>query len=238
MKNYHQKLLKVNNPPKILFKYPSRGRPGRFFNSLNSIYNNLDDPHNFLVSCTLDLDDPSMNNDEVIDKINTYKNISIAWGKSISKIDAINRDMPNYNWDILICMSDDMQFNIYGFDTMVRVDILAHFPDMDGLLHYPDQDAKEALATMYIAGKKWWEFRGKNIYHPSYKSLWADNEEQLVAQMMRKYKYCGYQINVHNNPAYGHLERDEMFDEQQGYWSEDEKNFYDRKERHFDLYIK
>ncbi len=139
------------------------------------------------------------------------------------------------DWDILICMSDDMLFNIFGFDVMIAVDMLAHFPLMDGLLHYPDQDAKSYLATMYIAGKKWWEFRNKNIYHESYKSLWCDNEEMLVSQMCGKYKYCGYQINIHLNPAYGHLERDDMFNEQQGHWGEDERNFNERKARNFDL---
>lgn len=221
--------------PKILFKFPSRGRKDRFFKSLDSLYNNLDDPYNFHISCTLDTDDKEMNNDEVIERVMSYNNTSIGFGESKSKIHAVNRSMPDYDWDICIVQSDDMIFNIYGFDTMVRVDMLTHFPNMDGLLHYPDQDAKSYLATMYIAGRKWWEFRNKNIYHPTYKSLWCDNEEMAVAKMCDKYFYCGYQINVHLNPAYGHLPKDEMFNEQQGHWNDDEKNFYERQTRNFDI---
>jgi hypothetical protein len=225
----------MSKPPFKLFKYPSRGRPDRFFKSLDSIYNNVSDVDYFHVCCTLDTDDATMNNQEVIDKIKSYPNISIEWGESKSKIDAINRSMPDIPWDILFCMSDDMSFNLFGFDVCVGVDMLAHFPDLDGLLHYPDQDAKEYLATMYIAGRKWWERRGRNIYHPSYKSLWCDNEEMAVAQMLGKYKYLGYQINLHLNPAYGHLEKDPMFLEQQDHWNEDEENFNQRKARNFDL---
>lgn len=225
----------MNNPPKILFKYPSRNRPDRFFASLDSLYNNIDDLNNFLVSCTLDIDDDAMNNPETVERIKKYKNISIEWGYSTSKINAVNRSMPDYDWDICIVHSDDMVFNIYGFDTMVRVDMMTHFPNMDGLLHYPDQDAKEWLATMYIAGRKWWEFRDKNIYHPSYKSLWCDNEEMECAQRTGKYKYCGYQINHHLNPAYGHLPKDEMFESQQSDWNHDEDNFNARRIRNFDL---
>lgn len=225
----------MNNPPFKLFKFPSRGRPDRFFKSLDSIVYNISDKDHYHISCTLDVDDASMNNESVITTIKSYPNTSIEWGKSESKIHAINRDMPNIDWDICFCMSDDMLFNIFGFDTMVGVDMMTHFPAMDGLLHYPDQDAKEYLATMYIAGRKWWEFREKKIYHPSYKSLWCDNEEQDVAQRMGKYKYMGYQINLHLNPAYGHLEKDEMFLQQQGHWNQDEENYKQRKSMNFHL---
>lgn len=225
----------MNNPPKILFKYPSRNRPQRFFQSLDSLYNNLDDPDNFLISCTLDEDDLTMANDIVVERIKQYKNTQIEWGLSKSKVDAVNRSMPNYDWDICIVHSDDMVFNIYGFDTMIRVDAMTHFIDSDFLLHYPDQDAKEYLATMYIGGRKFYERFGY-IYHPSYKSLWCDNEIMTIAQMLGKYKYLGYQINVHLNAAYGHMERDALFDEQQGHWNDDEINFYERKARNFDLH--
>ena len=211
----------MSNPPFKLFKYPSRERPERFFKSLDSLVNNISDKDYYHVSCTLDLDDPTMCNDEVIARIKTYENVSVEWGYSKSKVDAINRSMPDIPFDILICHSDDMEFNIFGFDVMIGVDMMNWFPEMDGLLHYPDQDAKEFLATMYIAGRKHYEKFGF-IYDPKFKSLWCDNLVQAVAIHMGKYKYCGYQINVHNNPAYGHLPKDDLFNEQQGHWNHDE----------------
>lgn len=228
--------MRHSNPPFKLFKYPSRGRPGRFFDGLDSIYNNISDVDYFCVSCTLDSDDETMNNPVVIEKIMSYgKNISIEWGESVSKIHAVNRNIPDIPFDILICMSDDMRFNIFGFDTMIGVDMMNHFPEFDGLLHYPDQDAKQALATMYIAGRNWWERRHRNIYHPAYLSVFADNEEMTVAQKLGKYKYCGYQINIHLNPAYGHLQRDTLFNHQQGQWPHDEKLYHQRLANNFYL---
>lgn len=221
--------------PFKLFKFPSRNRPDRFFSSLDSIYKNVSDKNYFHVCATLDEDDLLMNNKTVIDRINTYPNISIAWGKSTSKINAINRNMPDIHWDICINMSDDMIFTTFGFDVMIGVDMLNHFPDYSGLLHYPDQDAKAALATLYVAGRKWWEFRGKQIYHPSYKSLWCDNEEQLAAKTCGKYLYLGFPLVLHLNPAYGHLPKDEMFERQQSDWSVDESNFLQRRAINFDL---
>lgn len=225
-----------NNPPKILFKYPSRGRPERFFSSLDSLYNNIDDPYNFLVSCTLDTDDLSMNNSEVIERVMAYKNISIEWGESTSKINAVNRSMPDYDWDIVIVHSDDMVYNLYGFDSMVRVDMMTHFPEMDGLLHYPDQDAKEALATMVIMGRNLYNKFGY-IYNPDFKSLWCDNLLQDIAQKLGKYKYCGYQINLHLCPAYGYLEKDELWLRQQGDWAHDEALYIEIKNRGYDLHL-
>lgn len=224
----------MSKPPFKLFKYPSRNRPERFFNSLESIHNNISDKDYYHVSCTLDTDDLTMNNPQVIERINSYPNTSIEWGASESKINAVNRSMPNIEWDILFCHSDDMIFTLYGFDVLVGIDMLNNFPDFDGLLHYPDQDAKAALATMFIAGRKYYQ-RFNYIYHPSYKSVFCDNEVQDIAKILGKYFYCDYQINLHLNPAYGHLERDEMFNRQQGDWPQDELNYYQRRALNFYL---
>lgn len=229
----------MNNPFKILFKYPSRGRVERFFAGMDSIYNNLNDRQNFHVLITADTDDPTMNNEEIRERIKKYPNAFIIYGESKSKIDAINRDFDVVgewkDFDILICMSDDMRFNTYGFDDMIRVDTNSLSPLFDCLMHYPDQDAKSALATLYVAGRRWFEFRNRKIYHPSYKSLWCDNEEMEVAKICGKYRYPGYLICLHMNPAYGHLERDALFNEQQGHWNDDERNYIERKSRNFDL---
>lgn len=226
----------MSEPFNILYKYPSRNRPTRFFEGLDTIINNTADKDYFHVACTLDLDDLSMNNEGVINKIESYPNTSIQWGESISKIDAVNRSMPDYDWDIIVNMSDDMRFNLYGFDQCIRIDMNAHFPNFDGLLHYPDQDAKDWLATMYIAGKNFYNKFGF-IYDPQFKSLWCDNLVMKTAQHMGKYKYCGYQINVHLNPAYGHLEKDSMFLEQQGHWGHDELIYQQIVSEGIDNYI-
>lgn len=226
----------MSSPAFILFKYPSRGRPERFFSSLDSLVNNIGDVDYYHIACTLDDDDLSMNNPEVIERIGGYKNVSIQWGTSISKINAINRSMPNIPFDILVCHSDDMIFNFFGFDQHIRVDMNTHFPNYDGLLHYPDQDAKDYLATMYIAGVNFYKLFNY-IYNPSFKSLWCDNLVMEIAQKLGKYKYCGYQINLHLNPCYGHLPRDAMFDEQQGHWGHDEALYNEIKTRGYDLHL-
>lgn len=219
--------------PVILFKLPSRSRPERFFKALDSIVNNLSDTENYHISCTLDEDDQTMNNDEVKLNIASYKNISISWGTSKSKIHAVNRDIPNIKWDILIVGSDDIFFNVYGFDEMVRSEMYNHFPNGDGYVHFSEKDSKSALCVMTVCDKKYYDRFGY-IYHTDYKSLWCDNEQMEVAKMLGRYVYIPYSIMEHLNPAYGYIERDAMFDEQQSIgWTIDNETFNRRKALNF-----
>lgn len=229
----------MSQPFKILFKYPSRGRPEKFFRGLDSIYNNLADKENFHVSCTLDLDDESMVNAEVgIRLMMNYKNVSVAWGRSKSKIHAINRSMPDLtDYKIIICMSDDQIFTLYGFDDLIRIDMNSVFPEFDGVLNYLDKDTGGSLATLYVAGVNWYKRRG-HIYHPSYISLWADNEVQDAAKLADKYHFCGTLIYWHANPAYYPEEgRDAQFEAQQAQpvWDADEANYNKRKLINFEI---
>lgn len=217
---------------KILIKFPSRSRPERFFEALDSIINNVADVDNYIIWCTLDLDDTSMMNPEVIKRLHSYDKVVCEWGLSESKINAVNRNVPlDIEWDILVVMSDDMRFIFWGFDQIIRQPFVEQ--GLDLLVHIPDQDARAALATMYIAGRTFYE-RFNYIYHPSYKSVWCDNDISDQAKLLNKYYY--YDITgviLHLNPAYGHLERDEMFDRQQNDWNEDEANYYKRKALNF-----
>jgi hypothetical protein len=231
----------MNHPLKILFKFPCRGREKVFFESLDSLNDNIRDKQNYLISLTIDVDDAILNTPEVVERINEYPNTEIQWGYSKSKIHAINRSMPEYDWDIIICWSNDQFATFYGFDDIMRMDILNKWGNngLDGLAHFPEPDTKDILNVLYIATRKYYE-RFNYIYHPSYQSLWCDNESMLVAKALGKYHFFGTTgLYVHKNPAYSHhkMERDELFDQQQGLWQVDEDNFQKRKANNFDLHL-
>lgn len=220
---------------KILFKLPSRGRPERFFKALDSIIDNVRDLDNYHVSCTLDTDDELMNSEEVISKIRTRKNVSIEWGLSTSKIHAVNRNIPEIGWDIICIGSDDIFFNVFGFDEMIRMEFNQHFPNGDGYLHFKEKDSGAALCVMTCCDKKYFDRFGY-IYHPDYLSLWADNEQMEVAKKLGRYVYIPYDIMDHKNPAYGYLEKDEMFISQQKIgWTTDQQTYNKRKAKNFGL---
>lgn len=223
--------------PRIVINFASRSRPTRFFEALDSIYKLAANPDDFGVHCVLDTDDNSMNNHDVIGKLATYNNLRACFDKSEGKIHAINRDLHMLGlFDILVNFSDDMKMTAYGWDTLIRDGFRINAPDYDGFLHYPDSSAGIALSTMHVVGKKYHDRFGY-IFHPSYISLWADNENQDVAKKLGKYFYMGIPIFDHYHPAYRMVEWDEQYRRQQDdkIWAKDELNFNERKEKNFGL---
>ena len=217
---------------KILFKYPSRSRRGRFLDGIDSILDNLHDQENFQILVTADFDDTDMR--DLPQYVAEHPNIRVQYGTSESKIHAVNRDMEFADdWDIVVVMSDDMLIKFTGFDEVIRGDFKKH--GLDTLLHYPDNDAKNLLAVLYIAGKTFYDRFGF-IYDPRFKSLWCDNLIMEQAQILGKYQYIDFPgMFVHLNPAYGHLERDELFNTQQAFWDEDFKMYCKIKENGYEL---
>jgi hypothetical protein len=235
----------MSDPLKILFKYPSRGRVDRFFDGMDSILNNVRDKENYGILATFDWNDnkDGMADTWVENLLNRgYANFVWIYGDSKSKVDAINRDFDKIgthfpsmkDWDIIICMSDDMRFSFYGFDDIIRLEFQQH--GLDTYLHIPDQDAKAALSTLYVAGRTYFDRFGF-IYNPAYESLFCDNEADDIAKILGKYRFVNFTGLVnHLNPAYGHLPKDEMFLRQQETgWTKDQKTYYDRKIKNFDL---
>lgn len=230
----------MNAPLKILFKFPCRGRKDMFFKSLDSLNDNIRDRSNYLVSLTLDTDDEILNTPEMIEKISAYPNTKIEWGVSESKVHAINRSLPDYDFDVMVCWSQDMHLTMFGADDILREYILQvqnNRGDFDFLFHIPERDSMEVLNVLYIATKPYYK-RFNYIYHPSYLSLWCDNESYSVAKLLNRYHYVGVLgLYEHRNMAYSEygIQRDILFDEQQAHWAVDEANFYERRKVKFDL---
>jgi len=223
---------------KILYKFASRSRPEKFIKCIENISINQNH-EDYLIFATLDTDDLSMNNEDMIEKMKLYPKLYVTWGKSDNKIHAINRDMelaPDF--DILINMSDDMLFVEKGYDKIIIEDMLANFPDLDGVLHYNDGNQFDNVMTMTIYGKPYYD-RFKYIYHPSYISLFADNEQTSVAKQLVKYKYMGDDkiIFKHFHPAWGLSGMDSQYEktEARDLWDKDEANHRNRRNKNFDL---
>lgn len=223
---------------KILYKFPSRSRPQKFIDAVDNIF--LNQLHeDFLVMATLDSNDESMNNENMKVKMKCYDRLYPIFGESKNKIHAVNRDMELApEWDILIVMSDDMVFVEKGFDRKIIGDMDDYFRDLDGVLHYNDGNQKDNVMTMTIYGRKYYN-RFNYIYHPSYESLFADNEQTQVAKKLNKYKYMGDDkiLFRHKHPAWGLAQMDAQYykTEAREVWMRDENNYNGRKIINFDL---
>ena len=219
---------------KILIKFPTRSRPEKFFEVLDKYIELLEEPENthFLVSC--DLDDPSMFNPEVIERLNGYRNLVLRFGMNKNKIEAINADMEGRDFNILLLASDDMIPQQEGYDTVIRQNFKKFFPDTDGVLWFNDGYQGKNLNTLCILGKKYYDRFGY-IYHPSYVSLWCDTEFTEVSKILNKVKYIDHLIIKHEHPVWLGQEWDELQKKNDSFNNRDMQNFAKRKENNFEI---
>jgi hypothetical protein len=78
-----------------------------------------------------------------------------------------------------------------------------YFPDTDGILFFNDGYQKNKLNTLCILGKKYFDRFGF-IYHPEYKSCWADNEFMEVGNKLNRQQYIDDVIIRHEHPDWGY----------------------------------
>mgnify|MGYP001611619532 FL=1 len=117
--------------------------------------NNVADKDNFIVLVSADRDDAFMYNKEILTAIKPHTDsgkIVICFDKSISKADAINRDMELVtDWDIVVNVSDDVSF-VQGFDEQIRNNFTNNFPDTNGQMYY-DAGSRDVI----VIGKAYYE---------------------------------------------------------------------------------
>ncbi len=183
---------------KILYKYPTRDRPLKFSKCINEYYKLMDRTSDFNFIVTVDEDDKKMNDESVIDFMNQIPKCKYVFGNSSTKIEAINADIPNDDWDILVLISDDMIPEVAGFDDIIRQKMMKHFPDTDGVLWFFDGWRRD-LNTLCILGRKYYDRFGY-IYHPDYKSFWSDAEFTEVATALDKQVFIDQVIIRHLHP--------------------------------------
>ena len=106
-----------------------------------------------------------------------YTDGQINFDKNTDKIGAINSHINDchFDFDIVVCASDDMIPQVYGWDDEIASAMTEHFPNLDGCTHFNDGYTNIRLITLSILGRKLYEHFGY-IYHPDYKSLYCDNE--------------------------------------------------------------
>lgn len=225
------------NPYKILIKFPTRNRPNRFFETLDlyiSKAKNIKDI-SFLITC--DIDDNTMNNFDTQNRLNEYQtkyNLQYFFENSTSKIEAINANIDKViDWDILLLASDDMVPIVDGYDDIIREDMSLYHPNLDGILWYKDGHQIKTN-TLSILGKTYYN-RFNYIYHPSYKSLFCDNEYTEVAVFLGKYYKTERTIIEHIHPSYNKQVYDELYIKNETYFELDKTNFELRKQNNFDL---
>jgi glycosyltransferase involved in cell wall biosynthesis len=230
---------------RILLKCPTRSRPQKIMDTLTRYMKLANHPEQLGVVLSCDDSDMTMSRNlvhEEIDKIlkkTAYH--KIFTGPNTSKIEACNANMSeiDWEWDIVVLVSDDMIPQVQGYDDAIRNHMLARFPDTDGILWFNDGYQGEKLNTLTIFGRKMYDRFGY-LYHPDYKSLFCDTEltDLCKGELKDKCLYVSYPIIRHEHPGTGFAQNmDELYDRNQKYWDEDMHTYIRRKKYPYDWSI-
>ena len=220
--------------PTLLIKIPTRSRPHQFFKNLDSFYQKISHnvPYLFLITC--DEDDDSMNNSMVKHRLESYPNLAFTFSSNKSKVEACNKDLDQYDFDILLAVHDDMQALAKGFDEIIVKTMLEHFPDLDGVLNFNDGFVGGQCNTLPVVGKKFFDRFGY-LYNPAYKALVCNVELTNISKMLRK-EYVVEQVIIrHNHPSWNAGKQDAQYTKNEQYHSQDVQTFVERRSKQFDL---
>jgi len=217
---------------KILIKFPTRGRPEQFISTLNKYIKYAEGELEFVITC--DSDDKTMNNYDMIARLDLYDNLTYSFGESNNKIHAVNKDMEGREFDILLLASDDMIPIRGGYDTIIKKAMTKLYPDTDGVLWFNEGYLGMNNNTLSIMGKKYYD-RFNYIYHPDYKSLWCDNEFMEVGNILGKQTYIDLVIIEHKHVHYVGGEEDAIHKLNTQHHPIDKATFNKRKVKGFPI---
>jgi hypothetical protein len=218
----------------IIIKFPSRSRPEKMIAHLNNIRATIG-IESYLVYLIIDDNDPSIT-DEVHYSIlqqGRFMNMRVSWQKSFSKIDAINRRVPDdIRWKYMVVTSDDMHFTR---DYWGEIILGAFKYTSKGCLHFPDGHNNN-LITLPVINKRFHDRFGY-VYNPAYFSVFCDNEMTEVSQITKEYYFVPVDIVEHRHYRWGFGQPDSQNIFQDGpiMYSKDSKTFFDRKIINFGL---
>ena len=151
----------------------------------------------FVIS--MDFDDLTMNNQSMTDYLGSKNSERIElvyfFGQSNGKIDAINRDIPLEGWDIIVATADDME-PFQDWDKTMIENFKENF--FKAINYNTDPRVKDfkTLITLPVIGKDLYKHFGY-IYHKSYRSEFADNEQTMEFEKMGILEHVDRQPIIH-----------------------------------------
>ena len=227
---------------RILLKCPTRSRPQKVTATLKKYISLAHQKDLIGVAVSCDDNDTSMNRPVIQNELRDILS-PLAWHRVFyspnrNKIEACNANMReiDYEWDIVVLVSDDMIPQIAGWDTVIRNHMNTYFPDTHGILWFNDGHQGDKLNTLCIFGRKMYEEFG-HIYHPEYKSLFCDTEltDRCRADLASKCRYIPYCVIRHEHPGTGYAQNmDTLYAKNQTYWNEDMYTYIRRKTYTYD----
>ncbi len=215
---------------RLLCKYPSRDRPEQFLKTLKGWIDLAENPADISFLISYDADDATMTDAVISQAKALHPDVTCVRGNSKSKVAAINANINEYDkpWDVVLVISDDFFCRRRGWDSVIRNAMQKSFPDTDGSLWIFD-NSQRRINTLPCMGRRFYD-RFKFIYHPSYQSLFCDNEQSEVGLKLLKLVFVEDVIASHEHPMWGKgMKKDALYARNDKFWNQDKANFLRRQ---------
>lgn len=221
----------------LLIKYATRSRVPWFCRAIKNITDTIE-TSDYQILVSADLDDTIMNHDYVARFLLAYPKVKLVYGYSKSKVDAINRDMDKADpWNLLINFSDDMVFNVNGWDQIMMKAHAERWPNGEPFFaHWNDGVVGDKLPTMSIMNKAYYDIDGY-IYYPEYKSFSCDAEAFFVARARGMHHYFEQELFKHVHSSSVGLPYDELYHLNSLHTPHDTKLYWERLHADFGLKV-
>lgn len=225
---------------RILLKCPTRNRPQKIMSTLSAYMRLANHPEQLGVAISCDHDDTSMSRNLVHEELHRILGKtawhSIFMSPNKSKIEACNANMNeiDWEWDIVVLVSDDMIPQVQGYDDVIRMHMT---PDTNKILWFNDGYQGDKLNTLCVFGRQMYNHFGY-IYNPDYKSLFCDTEltDLCRGELKDRCVYIPYCIIRHEHPGTGYAQNmDSLYERNQKFWNEDMYTYIRRKAYAYDL---
>lgn len=220
---------KMSTP--LLVRMPTRGRPEQALRVLQR-YRSMAQSH-VAIEVVIDTDDEMMNCALVLQQLCDL-DVVITVGNHKSKIEAVNGGRVD-DWSILVLASDDMCPVVQGYDARIVEEMNKHFPLRDGALNFNDsynrdhvRSGQPILNTLPIIGRHLWEQFGY-VYHPSYGSLYVDDEFTELMTQMRRLVFIDDVIIEHRHYAAGKAPKDVLYTHNDDKWGALDKQLFEQR---------
>lgn len=221
----------------LLIQFPTRERPEKFLMVAQKYINLLKDKQNWMMNVSCDTDDFSMNNTKMINAVYSLAeegHIFLNFNDNVNKIQAVNANVNDFEYDIILLASDDMIPKEPNYDETIREYYRKFFPNYDGVLHFNDGYQADRLNTLSILGKAYYNRFGY-IYNPIYQSFYADDEFDNVSRRIGKRKYFDQCIIKHEHPNFGFVPNDALYIKNNAPMEHDKSIYQQRLANNFGL---
>jgi len=195
---------------KILFKYPSRGRPVWFLKTLHLWLHLMSGKYDCDFLIAMDINDPTMNNDLIRDCIaqmdDSYSRAKVDYfyRDHTGVVDAMNSAISSRDFDFVMPVSDDVVPTKANYDERLVECMNEAWPNMDGAIHFHDGNRGQAYfwATIPVMGQTLYRERGYFL-DPYFISGGADRDLTIVLRGTRKLVFYDEILFRHTWRLYG-----------------------------------